>query len=78
MATKFKITAEDIFQINASSFAISPSGDTYYIARSVTGEEGTFITDEEAVDDNKILTVIDVPGMFYKLVGNTEELNITY
>lgn len=77
MAHNFKVTGEKAFQVEAHSFAVSPSAEGYTLNYSADGVNFTACEDSTAAGDN--LAVVDFArGMYFKLVGNASEVTVTY
>lgn len=75
--SRLKITGEAPFQVLAHSFAISPSTEGYTLNYSANGVQYT--PWEEATPANENLVVNGVAKMMYfKLVGNASDVDITY
>ena len=67
------IVNEAPFQVNGTNFAVSPSASGYTLNYSADGKEYTAW--EEATPAEEVLVVNGaVPGMYFKLVGNTSEV----
>lgn len=77
MATKIKVINEAQFQVNASNFAISPSASGYTLNYSADGVHFTAWDDVVPADTTQVVACGAV-GMYYKLVGNTSEVIVTY
>lgn len=77
MATKFKVLGEEVFQVEAANFAISPSASGYTLNYSADGVN--FTPWEEITDADKTQVVACAArGMYYKLVDNISEVTICY
>lgn len=77
MATKFKVIGEQVFQVEAPNFAISPSESGYTLNYSADGVN--FTAWDEITDANKTQVVAGAAcGMFYKLVDNVSEVTICF
>lgn len=77
------ITGEQPFQVNANNAIISASGQGYTLYQSVDGT--TFAPVKDYDDTNvqvaadRIFNLVDVAkGTYYKLVGNTDTIYITF
>lgn len=77
MATKIKVINEAQFQVNAPNFAISPSASGYTLNYSADGVHFTAWDDVVPADTTQVVACGAV-GMYYKLVGNTSEVIVTY
>lgn len=76
MANK-TISGETPFQVMAHSFSVSPSTSGYTLAYSADGIGYTNYS--EATPANEVLIVNGVGNnMFFKAVGNTDSITITY
>lgn len=74
---KIKVTGEEPFQVLAHSFAVSPSTSGFTLAYSADGEHFTNYTEHTAPGLN--LMVNSTPkNVFFKLVGNTDTVNVVY
>ena len=74
---KLKVNGSEPFQINAHSFAVSPSNESYTLAYSADGEEFTNYSEE--TPSGQTLFVNGVPkSCFFKLVNNQSEVTVTY
>lgn len=77
MANTFSVIGAAPFQVEGHSFAISASGQGYVLNYSADGTNYTAWA--EATPANEEAFVINVPrGAFFKLVGNTDIVNVTY
>lgn len=75
--SRLKITGEAPFQVLAHSFSCSPSAEGYTLNYSANGIDYT--PWEEATPANETLVVNGVAKMMYfKLVGNASDVDITY
>ena len=74
---QIKINGEEQFQVLAHSFSVSHSTSGYTLQYS---EDGKDFTDwKEATPANETLVVNGIAkGMYFKLKGNTDELDIQY
>ena len=77
MAITLKIKNEAQFQVNAPNFAISPSASGYTLYYSADGVHFTAWNDVVPADTTQVVACGAV-GMYYKLVGNTSEVVVTY
>lgn len=72
-----KIQGEDIFQVLAHSFCVSPSTSGYTLQYSADGIG--FTSWDEPTPANEVLVVNGVAKMMYfKLLGNTGEVTVVY
>lgn len=72
-----KVTGEKTFSVPATSFGISASASGYTLNYSVDGK--SFGVWPEATKANDTLFVVNVPKfMVYKLVGNTEQVEVRW
>lgn len=71
-----KITGEQIFQILSDRFAIGPSASGYTLNYSVSGKPGTWTAHSEETEAGVTEPVEGVAGMYYKLAGNTGDVEI--
>lgn len=72
-----KVYADKPFQVSAKGFALSPSSTGYDLYYSADGINYTKW--EETIPANETLIVTGtVNGVFYKCVGNSDELTLTY
>ena len=70
-----KVVGDDIFVVNGTNFAVSPSASGYQLCYSADGTN--FTAYPEAVPANENLVVNEsAPGMFYKLDGNTSTVSV--
>lgn len=77
MANTIKIKDEAAFQVNAPTFAISPSATGYTLLYSADGVN--FSEWFEATPADKTQVVANAAnGMYFKLGGNVGEVVITY
>lgn len=75
--SRLKITGEQPFQVLAHSFAVSSSEDGYTLEYSANGVDYTEW--DEATPANETLVVNGIAKMMYfRLKGNTSEVDITY
>ena len=77
MAHIFKVTGEEAFQVEAHSFAVSPSSEGYTLNYSADGVNFTPWGEATPADENLSVTNF-ARGMYFKLVGNASEVTITY
>lgn len=77
MANIIKVKNEQVFQVEATNFAISPSASGYTLNYSADGEHFTAWNDVVPADTTQVVACGAV-GMYYKLVGNTSEVVVTY
>lgn len=77
MAQRITINGETPFQVEATSFCISPAAAAYYLNYSADGENFTAWPAEISAGVNQPV-VGAARGMYYKLVGNTGDVVITY
>lgn len=72
-----KVYGDKPFQVSARGFALSNSSTGYELYYSADGENYTKW--KEPIPANETLIVTgSVNGCFYKCVGNTDELILTY
>lgn len=72
-----KVTGEKTFCVPATSFGISGSASGYTLNYSVDGEK--WAQWSEATVANEPLFVVNVPKfMIYKLVANTEQVEVRW
>jgi len=77
MAKTIKVHGEAAFQVELPNFAISPSASGYTLNYSADGVN--YSAWEEATAAGETLVVCGAAGgMFYKLVGNTANVTVTY
>ena len=69
------IEGEEVFRIFAESFSVSPSAQGYNVNYSVDGKNWTPDVKESPANETNIFYV-SVPGMYYKLVGNTDTVKV--
>ena len=73
----FKVSGETPFQINAHSFAVSPSTEEYTLAYSADGISYTSYSESTPIGEN--LFVNGVPkSCFFRLLNNQSEVTVTY
>ena len=77
MANIIKITGEAAFQVNAPTFAISPSAQGYTLLISADGVTFTEWFEETPANKTQVVTNAAC-GMFFKLDGNASEVTIAY
>lgn len=77
MANVIKVKGEQVFQIEAPNFAISPSASGYTLNYSADGVNFTAWDDATAIDTTQVVAC-GARGMYYKLVGNTADVIVTY
>ena len=71
------VNGENQFQVLAHSFAVSPSAEGYTLNYSADGI--TYSAWDEATPANEVLVVNGIAKeMYFKLVGNASNVNITY
>lgn len=76
MARKIKITDEEVFQIEETSFCIGASATGYVLNYSADGVTFTAWSEPTLADVN--LPVVGAArGMYYKLVGNDGDVIVT-
>lgn len=74
---KIQISGEKPFSIVTNAFGVSHSSSGYTLNYSADGKEYTAYT--ESTPANETLLVCGLPAnCFYKLVGNTDDVTITY
>lgn len=71
------ISGENVFCVNAHSFSISPSSSGYTLAYSANAEDFTEYEKATPADDTLIVNGV-AAHMYFKLVGNTDDVVITY
>ena len=72
-----KVTGEKTFSVPATSFGISGSASGFTLNYSVDGK--SFGVWPEATVANEPLFVVNTPKfMIYKLVGNTEQVEVRW
>lgn len=72
-----KVSGEKTFSVPATSFGISGSASGYTLNYSVDGKNFGVWT--EATNANEPLFVVNTPKfMIYKLVGNTEQVEVRW
>lgn len=77
MANVSNIKNEQVFQVDAPNFAISQSASGYTLNYSVDG--ANFAAWDDVTPENTIQVVqCAARGMYYKLVGNTSEVVVTF
>lgn len=77
MAKTIKVNGEAPFQVEVPNFAISPSASGYTLNYSADGVNYTAVEDATAADTNQVVCSA-AGGLFYKLVGNTGEVTVTF
>lgn len=77
MAKVIKIKDEEVFQVEAPNFAISPSPTGYTLNYSADGKNFTPWTDGTLAEVTQVVACAAC-GMYYKLVGNVGDLTITF
>ena len=77
MATKFKVMGEEVFQVEETNFAISPSPTGYTLSYSADGVNFTPWTDGTLAEVTQVVACA-ARGMYYKLVGNVGDVVITF
>ena len=72
-----KIQGETPFQVNAHSFACSPSNEGYTLNYSADGVN--FTAWSASTPSNETLIVNSIAkSMYFKLVGNNSEITVRY
>lgn len=71
------ISGEAPFQVLAHSFAVSPSASGYTLQYSANGEDYTDWSEATPANDTLVVNGV-AKNMFFKLKGNTSEVEITY
>lgn len=74
---QFKINGENAFQILAHSFGVSPSESGYTLQYSANGIDYTDWEEATPANENLIVNGI-AKGMYFKLSGNSSEVEIQY
>lgn len=74
---KIKIQGEQPFQVNAHSFAASPSAEGYTLNYSADGIEYTAYKDATPANETLVVNGFS-KSMYFKLAGNNSEVTITY
>ena len=75
---KTKIKREEVFQIPSSMFTIGPSSSGYTLNVAVSAA-GPYTPYYKTSPANTVEPVVNAnPAQFYKLVGNTDEVDILY
>lgn len=77
MAVRKNISGEQAFQVEAHSFAVSPSDSGYTFAYSADGTDYTLYDEATPSGENLIVNGIS-RGLFVRLVGNTDDVIISY
>lgn len=77
MANIIKVKNEQVFQVEATNFAISPSASGYTLNYSADGVNFTPWSDVVPPDTTQVVAC-GARGMYYKLAGNTAEVVVTY
>jgi len=77
MAQKIKIIDEQVFQVEAHSFAISPSATGYTLYYSADGVNFTPWTEGTLADVTQVVAGAAL-GMYFKLDGNEGEVTVTF
>lgn len=73
----FKVSGQTPFQINARSFAVSPSNETYTLCYSADGVNYTDWEDETSSGETLVVNNI-AKSMFFYLKNNNSEVTICY
>lgn len=77
MAQRLVINGEDAFQVDAPHFCIGAAEDAYTLNYSADGV--TFTAWPAEISEGVNQPVVGAArGMYYKLVGNTGDVTITY
>ena len=73
-----KVSGEAAFQVGGPRFCIGQTADGYTLNYSVDGVHYT-AWEEMTPADTDVVVVNSVPGLYYKLVGNTsDDVRIIY
>ena len=72
---KKTITGEEIFTSTATQFAIAPTSSGYTLNYSVDGNNWTAWGEPVPANENCVVSGV-VAGMYFKLVGNTDEITV--
>ena len=77
MANIITVKNEQVFQVEATNFAISPSASGYTLNYSADGVNFTPWSDVVPANTTQAVACAAC-GMYYKLVGNTSEVVVVY
>ena len=77
MAKVIKITDEEIFQVEETNFAISPSPTGYTLNYSADGKNFTPWSDGTLAETTQVVACA-ARGMYYFLDGNVGDVTITF
>lgn len=77
MASVIKVKNEQVFQVDAPNFAISHSASGYTLNYSADGADFDAWNDVTPADTTQVVQCA-ARGMYYKLVGNTSEVLVTF
>ncbi len=73
---QIKITGEQKFSAKKDQFAVAPSTSGYQVAYSADGENFTLDADAIVPANENLIYLGSMQYAWYKLVGNTGEVNI--
>ena len=75
--SKIKVNNENVFQVLAHSFSVTPSRQSFTLSYSANGLN--FTDYDEPTPANETLIVNGVAkGMYFKLKGNRSEVEVIY
>jgi len=74
---KIKITGEQPFQVNARSFAVSPSNETYTLCYSADGRDFTEWNESTPSGNNLVVNSI-AKSMYFYLKNNNSEVTVVF
>lgn len=72
---KKTITGEEIFTSSSTQIAIAPTSKGYTLNYSVDGQTWTAWGEAVPADENCVVSGV-VAGMYFKLVGNVDEITV--
>ncbi len=73
---QIKITGEQKFSAKKDQFAVAPSTSGYQVAYSADGENFTLDADAIVPANENLIYLGSMQYAWYKLVGNTGEVNV--
>lgn len=75
---KIKVHSEEVFRAQKDQFMVAPTSAGYTVAYSASGEDGSFTNDTDAVvpANENLLYLGAMQYGYYKLVGNTDDVDV--